>query len=64
MTVFNKNNKKHLTSTLFLGEELGIQRYEEMKYPVIDKLSEKQLSFFWLPQEIELSKRCKKILKI
>ena len=59
MTVFNKNNKKHLTSTLFLGEELGIQRYEEMKYPVIDKLSEKQLSFFWLPQEIELSKDAK-----
>ena len=59
MSVFNKNNKKHLTSTMFLGEELGIQRYEEMKYSVIDKLSEKQLSFFWLPQEIELSKDAK-----
>ena len=59
MSVFNKNNKKHLTSTMFLGEELGIQRYEEMKYPVIDKLSERQLSFFWLPQEIELSKDVK-----
>ncbi len=44
---------------MFLGEELGIQRYEEMKYPVLDKLSEKQLSFFWLPQEIELSKDAK-----
>jgi len=59
MSVFNKNNKKHLTTTMFLGEELGIQRYEEMKYPVIDKLTEKQLSFFWLPQEIELSKDAK-----
>lgn len=59
MSVFNKNNKKHLTTTMFLGEELGIQRYEEMKYPVIDKLSERQLSFFWLPQEIELSKDAK-----
>ena len=59
MSVFNKNNKKHLTTTLFLGEELGIQRYEEVKYPVIDKLTEKQLSFFWLPQEIELSKDTK-----
>jgi len=56
MTVFNKNNKKHLTTTMFLGEELGIQRFEEMKYPVIDKLTERQLSFFWLPQEIEISK--------
>jgi ribonucleoside-diphosphate reductase beta chain len=59
MSVFNKNNKKHLTTTMFLGEELGIQRYEEMKHSVIDKLSEKQLSFFWLPQEIELSKDAK-----
>ena len=59
MSVFNKNNKKHLTTTMFLGEELGIQRYEEMKYPVIDKLTERQLSFFWLPQEIELSKDSK-----
>lgn len=59
MTVFNKKNDKHLTTTCFLGEELGIQRYEEMKYPVIDKLTEKQLSFFWLPQEIELSKDAK-----
>lgn len=59
MSVFNKKNKKHLTTTMFLGEELGIQRYEEMKYPVIDKLTEKQLSFFWLPQEVELSKDAK-----
>jgi len=59
MSVFNKNNKEHLTTTLFLGEELGIQRYEEVKYPVIDKLTEKQLSFFWLPQEVELSKDAK-----
>ena len=59
MSVFNKNNKKHMSTTMFLGEELGIQRYEEMKYPVIDKLSERQLSFFWLPQEIELSKDAK-----
>ncbi len=59
MSVFNKQNKNHLKSTLFLGEELGVQRYEEMKYPVIDKLTEKQLSFFWLPQEVELSKDAK-----
>ena len=59
MSVFNKNNKKHLTTTMFLGEELGIQRYEEIKYPVIDKLIEKQLEFFWLPQEFELSKDAK-----
>ena len=63
MSFFNKKSdsvkNKHLTTTMFLGEELGIQRYEEMKYPVIDKLTERQLSFFWLPQEIELSKDAK-----
>ena len=63
MSVFNNKTdsikNRHLTTTMFLGEELGIQRYEEVKYPVIDKLIEKQLSFFWLPQEIELSKDAK-----
>ena len=63
MTVFNNKSdskkNKHLTTTMFLGQQLGIQRFEEMKYPVIDKLTERQLSFFWLPQEIEISKDAK-----
>jgi len=56
MSIFNKDNENFLTSTMFLGEELGIQRYEQVKYPVIEKMTEKQLSFFWLPQEVDLSR--------
>lgn len=55
---FNQKNKEHLTSLAFLDPNGGvsIQRYDTMKYKMYDKLTEKQISFFWVPQEIELSK--------
>ena len=60
MSVFNKDAKNHLTQTMFLGEEeLGMQRYETMKYPVLDKLTDTQLGFFWRPQEVDVTKDSK-----
>lgn len=58
LSTFNQNNKNHLTSQAFLDPNGGvsIQRYDTLKYPSIHKLTEKQLSFFWIPEEIELSK--------
>lgn len=34
----------------------GIARYETMKYPHFDTLTDRQLSFFWRPSEIDLSR--------
>ena len=56
MTVFNTNNKSHLDKTAFFDGQLDIARYDVMKYPQFDKLTEKQLGFFWRPQEVELGK--------
>jgi ribonucleoside-diphosphate reductase beta chain len=41
---------------MFLGEGVAVARYDTVKYPWIDKLTERQLGFFWVPQEIDLSK--------
>lgn len=60
-TVFNQQNKNHLTALAFLDQcgGVGMQRYDTLKYKQFDKLTEKQLGFFWLPSEIDLNKDSK-----
>ena len=41
---------------MFFGQPLGIQQYTTFKYPVFDKLTQTQLSFFWRPDEVSLQK--------
>ena len=58
-TVFDTGNKlDHTKSLAFMDPNGGvsIQRYDTMKYKQFDKLTEKQLGFFWTPQEIDISK--------
>lgn len=55
-TVFDVTNKSdHTKSLAFLDPNGGvsIQRYETMKYKQLDKLTEKQLGFFWRPEEVD-----------
>lgn len=60
MTVFNtKPGKGHLERTLFFDNPVDIARYDTMKYPQFDKLTGKQLGFFWRPEEVELSRDSK-----
>jgi len=57
MSVFNLNNKTpHHKRTMFFGESVDVARYDKFKYPQFDKLNDKQLSFFWRPEEIDISK--------
>ena len=35
---------------------LGVQRYDSYKYPVFEKLTTQQLSYFWRPEEVSLQK--------
>ena len=41
---------------MFLDEAVDIQRFDILKYPAIDKITEKQLGFFWRPEEVDISK--------
>lgn len=56
MTVFNTSKIDTTKQTMFFGAPLGVQRYDIYKYPVFDKLTQQQLSFFWRPEEISLQK--------
>jgi len=57
MSVFDITNKTDHTKVLaFLDPSGGptIQRYDTLKYKSFDQLTEKQLGFFWQPQEIDI----------
>ena len=56
MPILKKNKKSHLEKNMFLDEGVDIQRYDELKYPQLDKITEKQLGFFWRPEEVDISK--------
>jgi ribonucleoside-diphosphate reductase beta chain len=40
----------------FFGDPVNIARYDKQRYPIFEKLTEKQLGFFWRPEEIDLSR--------
>jgi len=41
---------------MFLGLSVNVSRYDQQKYRLFEKLIEKQLSFFWRPEEVDISK--------
>jgi len=55
-TSFNKKQFDAFSQPMFLGENVNVARYDEQRYPMFEKLIEKQLSFFWRPEEVDLSK--------
>ncbi|WP_343189564.1 class Ia ribonucleoside-diphosphate reductase subunit beta [Buchnera aphidicola] len=55
-TTFSKKNNNQLKEPMFFGQSVNIARYDQQKYGIFEKLIEKQLSFFWRPEEIDLSK--------
>ena len=56
MTVFNTNKTDALKQPMFFGAPLGVQRYDQFKYPVFEKLTQTQLGYFWRPEEVSLQK--------
>ena len=56
MTVFNAEEVDTKKQPMFFGKPLGVQRYDSYKYPVFEKLTQQQLSYFWRPEEVSLQK--------
>jgi len=62
MSVFNTTkNRDHTASLAFLDPAgaVGIQRYDTLKYRQFDKLTDKQLGFFWRPEEVDVLRDAK-----
>ncbi|WJZ28128.1 ribonucleotide reductase class Ia beta subunit [Serratia phage 92A1] len=53
-TVFNTEQVDIMTEPMFLGSGLGIARYDIQRHKQFEDLIEKQLSFFWRPEEVNL----------
>ena len=56
LTVFNDKKVNTKKQPMFFGAPLGMQRYDEYKYPDFDKLTQTQLGYFWRPEEVSLQK--------
>ena len=56
ITVFNSEIAETKKQPMFFGKPLGVQRYDSYKYPIFEKLTQQQLSYFWRPEEISLQK--------
>lgn len=55
-STFNQTPNNPLKEPMFLGQPVNVARYDQQKHDVFEKLIEKQLSFFWRPEEIDVSK--------
>jgi len=56
MTVFNTADVNTKKQPMFFGAPLGVQRYDNFKYPQFENLTKPQLVYFWRPEEVSLQK--------
>ena len=56
MTVFNTEDVNTKKQPMFFGKPLGVQRYDNFKYPHFENLTKQQLGYFWRPEEVSLQK--------
>jgi ribonucleoside-diphosphate reductase beta chain len=54
-TTFSHSTHDATREPMFFGRSVNVARYDKQKYPIFEKLIEKQLSFFWRPEEVDLS---------
>lgn len=55
-TTFNQTPNNALLEPMFMGNSVNVARYDQQRFVAFEKLIEKQLSFFWRPEEIDVSK--------
>ncbi len=55
-STFNQIPNDPLLEPMFLGNSVNVARYDQQRYIAFEKLIEKQLSFFWRPEEVDVSK--------
>jgi len=55
-TTFNQTPNDALKEPMFFGQNVNVSRYDQQKFINLERLIEKQLSFFWRPEEVDVSK--------
>ncbi|MGR5146283.1 ribonucleotide-diphosphate reductase subunit beta [Photobacterium proteolyticum] len=54
-STFCQTNNDQLKEPMFFGQSVNVARYDQQKFEIFEKLIEKQLSFFWRPEEVDVS---------
>lgn len=55
-SIFCQTPNNALTEPMFFGQPVNVARYDQQKHPIFEQLIEKQLSFFWRPEEVDVSR--------
>ncbi|WP_321276984.1 class Ia ribonucleoside-diphosphate reductase subunit beta [Thiomicrorhabdus indica] len=54
-STFCQGHNDAMKEPMFFGQNVNVARYDQQKFPFFEKLIEKQLSFFWRPEEVDIS---------
>ncbi len=55
-SIINLKQVDYTKEPMFFGEELSIQRYDKFKYEKLFHMFKQHISYFWRPEEVNLSK--------
>ena len=55
-TTFCQTKNDQLKEPMFFGQPVNVARFDQQKHEIFEKLIERQLSFFWRPEEVDVSK--------
>ncbi|MGE6359987.1 class Ia ribonucleoside-diphosphate reductase subunit beta [Psychrobacter glacincola] len=55
-SIFSQTPNNALIEPMFFGNPVNVARYDQQKHPIFEQLIEKQLSFFWRPEEVDVSR--------
>ena len=55
-STFNQVKNDQLKEPMFFGNNVNVSRFDQQKHPIFEKITEKQISFFWRPEEVDVSK--------
>ena len=55
-STFSKQANNPLQEPMFFGQTVNVARFDQQKHEIFEKLIEKQLSFFWRPEEVDVSR--------
>jgi len=55
-SIFCQTPNNALKEPMFFGQPVNVARYDQQKHPIFEQLIEKQLSFFWRPEEVDVSR--------
>lgn len=55
-STFNPVKNDQLAEPMFFGNPVNVARYDQQKHAIFEKLIEKQVSFFWRPEDVDVSR--------